>query len=88
MFFVVPLFWPAFVARQVFSWRRAAGERRQQLKWLMSGAVTGARPGVMLIVFGPPNDQLSGRVARDLAFVALGRAAGQHRRRHPEVPAV
>ena len=36
---VPPLPWPAFVARQVLSWRRAPGERRQQLKWLMSGAV-------------------------------------------------
>ena len=71
VFFVVPLFWPAFVARQVFSWRRSAGDRRQQLKWLMAGAVIGL-VGVMLIVFGPPNDQLSGRAARDVAFVALG----------------
>jgi hypothetical protein len=71
VFFMVPLFWPAFVARQVLSWRRSAGDRRQQLKWLMAGAVT-ALAGVMLIAFGPSNDQLSGRVARDLAFVALG----------------
>jgi hypothetical protein len=28
----------AFIARQALSWRRAAGERRQQLKWLASGA--------------------------------------------------
>jgi hypothetical protein len=28
----------AFIARQVLSWRRATGERRQQLKWLASGA--------------------------------------------------
>ena len=28
----------SFVARQVLSWRRASGERRQQLKWLGSGA--------------------------------------------------
>ena len=27
----------AFIARQVLSWRRSAGERRQQLKWLASG---------------------------------------------------
>ena len=26
------------MARQVLSWRRAGGERRQQLKWLASGA--------------------------------------------------
>jgi hypothetical protein len=28
----------AFIARQALSWRRTAGERRQQLKWLASGA--------------------------------------------------
>jgi hypothetical protein len=28
----------AFIVRQALSWRRAAGERRQQLKWLASGA--------------------------------------------------
>ena len=38
---VLAVFWLAFVASQVVSWRRADGERRQQLKWLMSGA---ARP--------------------------------------------
>ena len=35
---VPAVFWLVFVARQVLSWRRADGERRQQLKWLMSGA--------------------------------------------------
>ncbi len=34
----LPVFWVSFVTRQVLSWRRATGERRQQLKWLMSGA--------------------------------------------------
>jgi len=28
----------AFIGRQALSWRRATGERRQQLKWLASGA--------------------------------------------------
>ena len=28
----------SFVAHQVFSWRRSSGERRQQLKWLATGA--------------------------------------------------
>jgi hypothetical protein len=31
------VFWLSFVARQAASWRRAAGDRRQQLKWLMTG---------------------------------------------------
>jgi len=67
---LVPLFWPAFAARQALSWQRASGERRQQLKWLMGGAVI-ALAGLVLIVLGPPNYQLSGRVTRDLAFVAI-----------------
>jgi hypothetical protein len=43
---ILPLFWVSFVVRQVLTWRRAAREtgqtgweRRQQLKWLMSGSV-------------------------------------------------
>jgi hypothetical protein len=35
----LPAFWLSFVARQVLSWRRAGGQRRQQLKWLMGGSV-------------------------------------------------
>jgi hypothetical protein len=35
---LVLLFALAFVVRQVLSWRRSSGERRQQLKWLASGA--------------------------------------------------
>jgi len=37
-FLAVPVFWVLFVARQVLSWRRAIGERRAQLKWLMAGS--------------------------------------------------
>jgi hypothetical protein len=29
----------AFIGRQVLSWRRSSGERRQQLKWLACGAI-------------------------------------------------
>jgi len=67
---VVPLFWLAFAARQVVSWRHATGERRQQLKWLTSGAVI-AVIGLALIAVGPPKDQILGRVTHDLAFLAL-----------------
>jgi hypothetical protein len=35
----VPVFWALFVTRQVRSWRRATGERRAELKWLMAGGV-------------------------------------------------
>jgi hypothetical protein len=34
----VGAFWLAAIGRQALSWRRSAGERRQQLKWLASGA--------------------------------------------------
>jgi hypothetical protein len=32
-------YWLSFAAAQVMSWRRSSGERRQQLKWLMAGAL-------------------------------------------------
>ena len=32
-------FWLVFAGRLVLSWRRARGDRRQQLKWLVSGVV-------------------------------------------------
>ncbi len=35
---VILLFIVAFIGRQVLSWRRSSGERRQQLKWLACGA--------------------------------------------------
>ncbi len=38
----LPVFWALFIARQVIAWREAAGERRQQLKWLMGGATVTA----------------------------------------------
>jgi hypothetical protein len=37
-FLVVAGFWLAAVGCQALSWRRSAGEHRQQLKWLASGA--------------------------------------------------
>jgi hypothetical protein len=39
LFLAVAVLWLCFVGRQVASWRRSSGERRQQLKWLMSGAI-------------------------------------------------
>jgi hypothetical protein len=50
---VVPLFWMAFVGRQVLAWRRSAGDRRAQVKWLMAGAVL-AVAGLALIAAGRP----------------------------------
>ena len=38
IFPVLAAFWVSFVVAQALSWRRSSGDRRQQLKWLMSGA--------------------------------------------------
>jgi hypothetical protein len=56
-------FWVAFAARQVVSWRRATGDRRQQYTWLMTGGaicavflvgavITGGYRGVWHVVSG------------------------------------
>jgi hypothetical protein len=44
----------SFVARQVLSWRRAGGERRQQLKWLASGAAVAVFSILLGILIGSP----------------------------------
>ena len=35
--FIFPAFWALAIGYQVVSWRRASGERREQLSWLMAG---------------------------------------------------
>ncbi len=67
--------WLSFVTHQVLSWRRATGERRQQLKWLASGAA------VTLIVlaasFGISSTSVSGEVlAIGLAALPVGIGVG------------
>jgi hypothetical protein len=37
IFLPIAGFWLVFVARLALSWRRASGDRREQLKWLMTG---------------------------------------------------
>jgi hypothetical protein len=49
---VMAVFWLVFVARQVLSWRRADGERRQQLKWLVSGAAVCMAATAFVVVGG------------------------------------
>jgi hypothetical protein len=48
-------FWVSFIARQVHAWRRAGGERRQQLKWLASGAAVSVA-AIMFNVVGSALD--------------------------------
>jgi hypothetical protein len=50
IFPVLAAFWLSFVAAQVLNWRRSSGERRQQLKWLMSGTAVLA---VSQVIFQP-----------------------------------
>ena len=40
-----------FIGRQVLSWRRSSGERRQQLKWLASGATVSIAGLVLAVIF-------------------------------------
>ena len=72
--------WLGALAWQIASWRRSSGERRQQLKWLMSGAA----------VCGVFADRLVRRRASALGNTdhRHHRAAGVDRDRDPEVPAV
>jgi hypothetical protein len=60
---VLAVCWLASLAAQVASYRRSSGERRQQLKWLLTGGVVG---GIGLVV------ALSG--LSDLAGTVLGLA--------------
>jgi hypothetical protein len=46
------VFWLAFLGRQAASFRRSRGERRQQLKWLMSGAAVFLVALTLTIVIG------------------------------------
>jgi hypothetical protein len=41
-----------FVIRQVLTWRRSSGDRRQQLKWLASGAAVAIASLILGAVFG------------------------------------
>jgi hypothetical protein len=49
-FLVVAAFWLAAVGRQAMSYRRSSGDRRQQLKWLASGAAVCGVFGIWAIV--------------------------------------
>jgi hypothetical protein len=73
---VFAAFWLSFAAAQVLSWGHSSGERRQQLKWLMSGAaalaVSQAIDQVSIVV--DPNPPASVNAMLDL-ITGLGLAA-------------
>ena len=69
----LPVFWLSFVGRQVVSWRRSTGERRQQLKWLMGGSAISV---VGLVADFVTTNSFSGSgsiatVVRTASFVAI-----------------
>ncbi len=62
MFFALGLAcWLVTLAAQVLSYRRSAGERRQQLKWLMSGSAI-ALIGVVAEVTGSGGAFIGGAI--------------------------
>ncbi|MDQ2815729.1 MAG: hypothetical protein M3Z75_28760 [Actinomycetota bacterium] len=63
-------FWLSFVGYQVLSWRRSAGERRQQLKWLLSGGVVAISLGLVVGSFA------TGIVSGILSFAVLALPVG------------
>jgi hypothetical protein len=65
---IVLLLLIAFVIRQAATWRRATGERRKQLTWLMSG---GALSVVSIYLVSTNNTSSAGRVVTDIAAVGL-----------------
>ena len=87
---VLVVFWLAIVGRQALSWRRADGERRQQLKWLMSGAAICAAGGsaAVLIAALDPHMPAAAQAAVNLLGFGCRRAARGHRGGDPEVPAL
>jgi hypothetical protein len=60
--------WLGSVAAQVLSWRRASGERRQQLKWLLAGSVLGGA-GIAVGVGLPFRHSVFGQVLAAAALV-------------------
>jgi hypothetical protein len=57
---LILVFWLSFVTHQVLSWRRATGERRQQLKWLAAGAAVTVV--VIAASFGISSTSVSGDI--------------------------
>jgi len=72
---VLVVFWLVFVASQVLSWRRASGERRQQLKWLMSGAAVCMVTVALIAVVGTLDTSASPALVAVLDVVTVGIAA-------------
>ena len=67
---VLAVFWALFVLRQVLAWRQAGGERRQQLKWLMSGTAV-AIVGIVVVVIVGNLDTSAGPAGTAVVGIAV-----------------
>jgi len=82
IFPVLGAFWLSFVGRLVLSWRRTTAERRQQLKWLLSGSAISLVSGLIgnfIGVFDPHAPAAVQAVIsfiNDFGFVALAVCVG------------
>jgi len=82
IFPVLGAFWLSFVGRLVLSWRRPTAERRQQLKWLLSGSAISLVSGLIgnfIGVFDPHAPAAVQAVIsfiNDFGFVALAVCVG------------
>ena len=65
----VPL-WASFVGHQIAEWRRSVGERREQLKWLMSGAATCVVGAIVLVLTSDATSAIA-KVALDISALAI-----------------
>jgi len=69
------VFWLVFVAGQVVSWRRADGARRQQLKWLMSGAAVCVAAAAVTAIVSTLDTSPSPAAQAVVAVATIGFAA-------------
>jgi hypothetical protein len=67
---VFVVFWVSFVGHQAAEWRRSTGERREQLKWLMSGAALCVIGAIVVILSSNGNSTLA-KITSDLASLAI-----------------
>jgi hypothetical protein len=71
---VSPLFliaWGSFVGHQVRRWRRADGEQREQLKWLMAGGAICVVSAFAIVLAGDPTT-VTARIVADVSTVGVG----------------
>jgi hypothetical protein len=82
IFPVLGAFWLSFVGRLALSWRRTSAERRQQLKWLLSGSAISLVSGLIGNFTGvfdphaPAAVQAVISFINDFGFVALAVCVG------------